>query len=143
LSNPEPMTRKARRRARRALRKAGESIAKAPGPSTNPATNLLIGDIAMRGLSMLLGRGIESVLLKTRYDAEKAKGIVQGRTLTQSLMATGAARVATKSVPGFLAVSGGLLAKAVFDRALGRKESRKQGERTLSEQAANADEQSI
>jgi hypothetical protein len=136
-------TRKARRRARRALSRAGKGLSKIPGPSTNPATNLLIGDIAMRGVSMLLGRGIESVLLKTRYDAEKAKGIVQGRTMTQSLMATGAARVATRSVPGFLAVSGGLLAKALFDRALGRRASKQQGEQTLNEQAANADEQSI
>ncbi len=139
----EPLTRRARRKARRALKRAERGIAKVPGPSTNPATNLLIGDIAMRGLSMLLGRGIESALLKTRYDAEKAKGIVQGRTLKQSLMATGAARVATKSVPGFLAVSGGLLAKSLFDRALGRGEAKRQGEKTLNKQAANADEQSI
>ena len=143
MTDAEPTTRKARRRARRALQRAGNGLAKIPGPSTNPATNLLIGDIAMRGVSMLLGRGIESTLLKTRYDAEKAKGIVQGRTLTQSLVATGAARVATKSVPGFLAVSGGLLAKALFDRALGRRESKREGEKTLSEQAANADEQKV
>ena len=143
MTDAEPTTRKARRRARRALQRAGNSLAKIPGPSTNPATNLLIGDIAMRGVSMLLGRGIESTLLKTRYDAEKAKGIVQGRTLTQSLVATGAARVATKSVPGFLAVSGGLLAKALFDRALGRRESKREGEKTLSEQAANADDQKV
>ena len=143
MIDAEPTTRKARRRARRALQRAGKGLAKMPGPSTNPATNLLIGDIAMRGVSMLLGRGIESTLLKTRYDAEKAKGIVQGRTLTQSLVATGAARVATKSVPGFLAVSGGLLAKALFDRVLGRRESKREGEKMLSEQAANADEQKV
>ena len=88
---------------------------------------------------MLLGRGIEKVLLTTRYDAEKASGIVQGRTLSQSLVATGAARVATRSIPGFLAVTGGLIAKSVFDRSIGRRKSARKGDEQLNEMADKAD----
>jgi len=88
---------------------------------------------------MLLGRGIEKVLLTTRYDAEKASGIVQGRTLSQSLVATGAARVATRSIPGFLAVTGGLIAKSVFDRSIGRRKSERKGDEQLNEMADKAD----
>ena len=36
-----------------------------------------------------------------------------------------ASRLATRSVPGFLVVSGGLLAKAVVDRSLGRGAKRR------------------
>ena len=134
--------RSSRRRARAngLLDKAGHGIAKLPGPSNNPATNLLVGDIAMRGISMLLGRGIEKVMLTTRYDAEKAAGIVQGRSMTQSLVATGAARVATRSIPGFLLVSGGLAAKSVFDRVVGGRQAVHEGDRQLDEMAEKADE---
>lgn len=128
-----------RRRSRGILDKAEHGIARIPGPSNNPATNLLIGDIAMRGIALLVGRGIEKVVLTTRYDAEKAAGIVQGRTLTQSLVATGAARIATRSVPGFLAVTGSMIAKSVFDRTVGRRKSVRQGEKNLQEMADNAD----
>jgi hypothetical protein len=132
------LSRRGRRRARRALHSTKQTIAKVPGPSNNPATNLLILDVAMRGASMLFGRGMEKALLRARYDPGKASDIVKGRTLVQSMAATGAARMATKSVPGFLLVTGGLLAKAVFDRSFSRRESVQRGERTLAEQAQNA-----
>lgn len=123
------------RRSRRRVKKA---IVKVPGPSTNPATNLMILDIAMRGLTMVVGRKAESKLLSMRYDASKASDIVHGRSLIQSVAATGAARMASKSVPGFLLVTGGLLAKAVFDRALNPGESTRRGERKLARQARKA-----
>jgi hypothetical protein len=43
-----------------------------PGPSTNPATNLLIMDIAMRGASLLAARAIEQAALRLRYTRDKA-----------------------------------------------------------------------
>ena len=130
----KPTVRKAAARTRR-------SLAKVPGPSNNPATNLLIMDIAMRGISMVVGRRIEKALLATRYDADKASDIVKGRPLVQSMAATGAARMATRSVPGFLLVTGGLLAKAIFDRSLSRREAVRRGEQKFAEQAENAPEE--
>jgi hypothetical protein len=112
---------------------------KIPGPSSNPATNLLIMDIAMRGVSLLAARGIERAALRLRYKPGKADDIVEGRSLVAALAATGAARVATRSVPGFLLVSAGLLAKTLVDRSLRPRESRRRGDRQLAEQATRAD----
>ena len=141
LSSPKVGTRRSKRRAKRALDKAKSGVAKIPGPSNNPATNLLIADVALRGVSMILGRGIEKAALATRYSSDKAADIVKGRTLAQSMIATGAARMATKSVPGFLLVGGGLIAKSLFDRTFTRRESVRRGERQLAEQAAKAPEE--
>ena len=127
--------------ARKAAEKTKGAIAKVPGPSTNPATNLLIIDVAMRGASMLFWRGMEKAMLRARYNQEKASDIVKGRSMIQSAASTGAARLATRSVPGFLVVTGGLLAKAVFDRTLSRRESVRRGEKQFAEQAANAPEE--
>ena len=73
-----------------------------PGPSRNPATNLLIIDIAMRGASLLAARGIEKAALRLRYKPDKAGDIVKGRSLVSTVAATSAARLATRSVPGWL-----------------------------------------
>ncbi|OYW43937.1 MAG: hypothetical protein B7Z33_13955 [Sphingomonadales bacterium 12-68-11] len=128
------------RRARRALAQAKAGIGKIPGPSPNPATNLLILDVAMRGASFLAARAVERAVLKSRYDADKAADIVKGRSLLQSVVATGAGRIASRSVPGLLIVAGGLLAKAAFDRSLGPRRARRAGEKQLAQQAAEADE---
>ena len=131
-----PGTRSPRRKSRRRVRNAAVEI---PGPSTNPATNLLIIDVAMRGVSMFVGRQMEKGLLRVRYNAEKASDIVKGRSWLQSAAATAAARTASRSVPGFLVVTGGLVAKAIFDRALSRPQSVRRGERKLAKQAEQAD----
>jgi hypothetical protein len=127
--------------ARKAKAKTKSTLAKVPGPSSNPATNLLILDVAVRGASLVAGRAMERALLRTRYQREKAHDIIKGRSMLNSLAATGVARVATRSVPGFLLVAGGLFAKAVIDRSLSRRESVRHGERRLAEQAAEADEE--
>jgi len=123
----------------RAAERTRRTLAKIPGPSTNPATNLLILDVAIRGAALIAGRGMEKALLRTRYQREKAHAIVRGRSIVSSMAATGVARVATRSVPGFLLVTGGLLAKAVVDRSFGRRRSIRQGERQFAEQAEQAD----
>ena len=122
------------RRRRKAAPKAGD----VPGPSTNPATNLLIMDIAIRGVSLLAARGIEQAALKLRYHRDKAGDIVEGRSMVSTLAATGAARMATRSVPGFLLVTGGLLAKALVDRSLRPRDARRKGDKALAAQAAKA-----
>ena len=128
-------------KAKTVARKAKKAAAKVPGPSNNPATNLLILDIAMRGATMIAGRAVEKVLLSARYSGQKAGDIVQGRTFVQSMAANAAARTATKSIPGFLIVAGGLVAKTIFDRSFSKRESVKRGEKQLSEQAAQAPEE--
>jgi hypothetical protein len=110
-----------------------------PGPSGNPATNLLILDIAIRGASLLAARGIEQAALQLRYRRDKAGQIVEGRSMVSTLAATGAARVATRSVPGFLLVTGGLLAKTLVDRSLRPRAARRKGDKALAAQAAQAD----
>ncbi len=128
------------RKAGRSAKKAGRKLASVRGPSTNPATNLLILDVAVRGASLIAGRAVERAALRARYNRAKASHIVEGRSATQALLATGAARLATRSLPGLLLVTGGLLAKVVVDRALGRRKSARQGEQQLAEQAERADE---
>jgi len=136
------LARRGRRRARRAVEKARAGAQKVPGPSTNPATNLLIADIAMNGASMLFRRAMERAALSLRFDREKAKQVVQGRSLAESALSYMAARHATRSVPGFLLVTGSLLAKSVLDRAKHPRQARLEGERKLLKQAENAPENS-
>ena len=124
-------------RRRKAARKSGE----VPGPSSNPATNLLIMDIAIRGASLLAARGIETAALRLRYHRDRAGDIVEGRSMIATLTATGAARVATRSVPGLLLVTGGLLAKTLLDRSLRPREARRRGDRQLAAQAEQADDE--
>ena len=122
---------------KKAPREAGE----VPGPSSNPATNLLIMDIAIRGASLIAARGIEKAALRLRYHRNRAGDIVEGRSMIATLTATGAARVATRSVPGLLLVTGGLLAKTLLDRSLRPREARRRGDRQLAAQAEQADDE--
>ena len=126
------------RKRKKLAPKAGE----VPGPSTNPATNLLIMDVAMRGASLLAARGIEKAALRLRYRAGEAGDIVKGRSMVSTLAATGAARIATRSVPGLLLVAGGLLAKTLIDRSLRPREARRKGDKQLAAQAAKAEDES-
>ncbi len=128
------------RKVRKAIRKVRGGVQKVPGPSTNPATNLMIADIAVRGASYLFRRSIEKGLLRARFGPDKAKQIVEGRTMGHSIAGFAVSRLATRSVPGFLLVAGGLVGKAVFDRSLGRRESAREGEETLEDLADNAAE---
>jgi len=124
----------------RRRRKSARTTGDVPGPSTNPATNLLIMDIAMQGASLLIARGIEKAALRLRYKPGKADQIVEGRSVVATLAATGAARMATRSVPGFLLVTGGLLAKSLIDRSLRPRDARRRGDKQLAAQAARTDD---
>jgi hypothetical protein len=120
--------------------KARNALAKVPGPSTNPATNLIILDVAMRGAAFVASRSVEKALLRTRYQRQKANDIIDGRGFFASMTATSAARLASRSLPGFLLVAGGLLAKTALDRSESRRKARREGERQLAKQAERADE---
>ena len=136
---PSRITRKGGRAVRKAVDKTRGGIAKVPGPSPNPATNVLIAEILVRSGGRLARRAMEKGLLKARFEREQAVAIVEGRGLSHSLVSTAVARVATRSVPGALLVSGGLLAKTLYDRSISRRKARRRGNKALAEQEANAD----
>ncbi len=115
-----------------AARKAGE---KAEQASPNPMTNLVIADIALRGGGQILRHLVERALLQTRYSPGKAKAIVKGRSMKQTMVGTALARLATRSVLGALVVGGGLLAKTLFDRRRGKSVVQAEGAAQVERQA--------
>lgn len=106
----------------------------APGPSPNPMTNLVLADIALRGGGALLRRAVEASLLGQAVGAGKAKKIIKGRTMGQTLVGTALARIATRSVPGAIVIGGGMLAKTLYDRRR-EKQAAKDGAKAIDEQA--------
>lgn len=101
--------------------KIAKAVENVPAPSPNPLTNLILADIALRAGGALLRRSVEKGLVGTRMGSKKAGRIIKGRNLTQTLVGTAIARVATRSVPGAIFVGGGLLAKTLYDRRRGAK----------------------
>lgn len=110
-----------------------------PGPSTDPATNLILADIAMRAGSYILRDVVERRILGRKFDKQTAKDIVANQSLGQNLWRVGAAKLATRSVPGALMVSGGLAAKVLYDRAKRKRDARRTGEAKLLDQASESD----
>lgn len=119
----------------KAARKTNKPSNQVPGPSTNPATNLIIQDILLRSAGRLTRHTVEKGLLRRRYSGREAKEMVENRSLIQTLAAYGVTKLATRSVPGALLVGGGLLAKTLFDRSRSRRDARRAGDRALAEQA--------
>lgn len=108
------------------------------GPSPNPMTNLVLTDLLLRGGGQLLRHAVEGALLTTKFDKGKAKKIITGRSMTQTLVSTAIARIATRSVPGMILVGGGAVAKLLYDRNQDKRTARRKGEQSIAEQAANA-----
>ncbi|MDD3797852.1 MAG: hypothetical protein PHE36_01595 [Novosphingobium sp.] len=107
-----------------------------PGaPTPDAAINLLIADIAMRGGTYLTRLAVEKALLRSRYDPRAAKKALAGQTLGKRLLSLGASRLAARSVPGALVVGGGLLAKAMLDRARKRRKAAQESPATAGETA--------
>lgn len=105
------------------------------GPSTNPATNLIIHDIILRSAGRLTRMTLEKALLGRRYGSNFAKNMVENRSLVQTIAAYGVTRLATRSIPGAALVSGGLLIKTLFDRSRSKRKSEKAGDKALRRQA--------
>ena len=118
-----------------AAAKARTAVAKADGPSPNPMTNLVIADLALRGGGQLLRHVVERTLLGAKFSPAKAKNIIGGRTMFQTLLGTAVARIATRSVPGAILVGGGLLAKTLYDRSTDKRSARAKGQREIAAQA--------
>jgi hypothetical protein len=137
---PDRLTRKGGRAVKKALGKARSGVEKVPGPSPNPATNVLIAEILVRSAGRLARRAMEKGMLKARFEREQAVAIIEGRGLAHTLVTTTVARVATRSVPGALLVGGGMLAKTLFDRSISRRTARRRGDKQLAEQASHEDD---
>jgi hypothetical protein len=134
------LTGKGSRAVRKTLEKTRSGIQKVPGPSPNPATNVLIAEVLVRSAGRIARQALERGLLRVHFEPGQAKGIVQGRGLAHSLVSTTVARVATRSVPGALLVGGGLIAKTLLDRSTSRRKARRKGDKQLAEQASHADD---
>ena len=126
--------------ARRSKSKTNEPDGEVPGPSPNPATNLIMADIVMRAGSYALRNVVERTFLKRRFDGDTARDIIEGRSVWQTVGAVAVAKIATRSVPGAIVVGSGLVAKTLFDRSQKRRKARREGEQALLEQAEKASE---
>ena len=123
--------------AKAALDVTKAKLDRVDGPSPNPMTNLILTDLLLRGGGQIMRHAVETSLLKTKYDKRKAKKIIAGRSLTQTLLATAVARIATRSVPGMILVGGASLAKLLYDRSQDKREARAEGHKAIAKQAAD------
>lgn len=129
------ITERGAKQVHKAARKLNGRTKEIAGPSTNPATNLLIQDILLRSAGRLTRHTLEKGLLRRRYDAEQAHRIVKNRSMVKTLATYGVTKVATQSLPGALLVGGGLLIKTIYDRSFSSRESKRAGDKDLAEQA--------
>jgi hypothetical protein len=118
---------------------AAAAASDAGGPSPNPMTNAVIADIALRGGGQLLRHAVERAVLGVKYSPDKAKNIIKGRSMGQTLIGTALARIAMRSVPGAIIVGGGLLAKTLYDHSRDRRAAKAEGEAKVAEQAAKGE----
>ena len=121
---------------------ASEKLGEIPGISPNPMTNLLLTDLVLRGGGQIMRHAVERTLLGTKYPKGKAKSIVKGRSMIQTMVGTALARIATRSVPGAILVGGGMLAKTLYDRKQGSADAKRKGARKVREQAAAGEQES-
>jgi hypothetical protein len=133
------LTRSGRRAVQKAAAKTRKGIEQAPGQSPNPATNLLIAEIAVASAGRLARRSMEKGLLKARFEKRQAVAIVEGRGMVHTMVTAAVARMATRSVPGALLVGGGLFAKVLYDRSISRRKARRQGKQAIEERTEDAD----
>ena len=133
------LTRSGRRAVQKAAAKTRKGIEQAPGPSPNPATNLLIAEIAVASAGRLARRSMEKGLLKARFEKQQAVAIVEGRGMVHTMVTAAVARMATRSVPGALLVGGSLFAKVLYDRSISRRKARRQGKQAIEERTEDAD----
>jgi hypothetical protein len=126
-------------KARDAVEQAAEGT---QGLSPNPATNLLVTDLLLRTGGQVMRHAVERAILGTRYSQHKAKNIVKGRSMAQTIVGTMLARIAARSVPGAILVGGGMIAKTLYDRSKGKAAAQAEGARKVSEQAAEGRQES-
>ncbi|HVR89887.1 MAG TPA: hypothetical protein VHG29_02185 [Novosphingobium sp.] len=114
--------------------KAEQALKDVPGISPNPMTNLVIADLVLRGGGQLLRHAVERNVLGIKFSKDKAANIIKGRSMTQTLIGTAIARIATRSVPGAILIGGGLLAKTLYDRRHGTHPAEEEGKAEIADQ---------
>jgi hypothetical protein len=116
----EPATSRIRKRMKRddltAQREQSRML-----PSPNPATNLLIIDIIVRGASRIVRKDIEKRVARASMDKERAREVVDSRGLVKTLGLYGASKLATRSPGGLGIVVAGLAVKTLYDRGKARQ----------------------
>ncbi|WP_394269586.1 hypothetical protein [Qipengyuania sp.] len=122
-------------RRRRAAAATGGKPPAMPGPTDNPATNLMFADVAIRAASYVVRRTIERGMLRGRYGPNTAKSIIENKSLGQTLTSFALARLATRNLPGAVVVGGGALAKTLYDRSKSKHKERRKGDSDLIKQA--------
>ena len=124
----KPDAKKGKKPAKKSL--ANEVTGGLPVPETDPATNLLIADIVVRGASKLFRKNVEKRVIAasrdTRPDPSKP---LDGRGIITTLGLYGATKLASRSVPGLALVTGGLLAKTLYERGKSVKLRRRSANR--------------
>lgn len=121
------------------LKKLADNGGELHGPSPNPATNLVIADIVLRTGTTLARRAVERGVLGASYSPRKAKSILKGRTVSETLIHGALARVALGSIPGAIVIGGALVAKTLYDRSRARQ-ARAEGAAELHEMAKDGAE---
>ena len=106
-----------------------------PGPTENPATNLMLADVVMRMGSYVLRGGVEKAFLRKRYDKETARDIKDNRPIWLTLSSIAVAKFATRSVPGAAIVGTGILGKVLYDHSKARRSQKREGDAQLIKQA--------
>ena len=93
-----------------------EGTSETPAGPERQSTGKIVADIALReGVSVARG-ALDRRLKAQGYSKKEIDRIVAGQGFGTRFAAAALARLATRSVPGALAVGGGLIAKALFDR---------------------------
>nr|WP_298930451.1 hypothetical protein [uncultured Erythrobacter sp.] len=114
----DPETKDTASQERSAPQKKGTLLPLSP----NPATNLVIADIVVRGASSLFRKGVEQkVAEKTAHDQNEARQVLDGRGIVTTLGLYGASKLATRSPVGLGIVAGGLVLKTLYDRGKDRQ----------------------
>ncbi|MEL7189964.1 MAG: hypothetical protein AAGK17_10470 [Pseudomonadota bacterium] len=107
---------------------ASDEQASVPLPSTNPSTNAVITGLLVSGAGQILLDQLEKRMVIAAYDPDKARDLVDGRTIIKSLALYGASKLATRSVPGLAVVAGGMLIKTLYDRGRTVQQARQSAE---------------
>ena len=81
----------------------------------------MLGDIVLRNAGQLFHDTLHKRMVVSKYDPDKARESMDGRTVLTSVALYGASRLAARSTAGLAVVAGGLVLKALYDRGKARQ----------------------
>ena len=121
-----------RKVARGQARARGEAVT---GPSPNAASNLVMANAIVRMGSIMLRKAVDKRMLKGRFGEDTAQSIADNQGMGSTLTSIMMSKIATRSSTGAVLVTGGMLAKTLYDRRQAKK-ARLKGDAELLEHAA-------